>query len=51
MSEFKKTRKRIRNPVTGKYYAVRQKSTSAGTKGEIKGLWKNLQKKSKKSRR
>jgi hypothetical protein len=31
--------KRIYNPVTKKYYSVRQKTTKKGTKGEIKGLW------------
>ncbi len=40
--------KRIKNPVTGKYYQVRQKATSSGTKGQIKGLWKAQKKKSKK---
>jgi hypothetical protein len=32
--------KRIKNPVTGKYYEIRQRTTSNGTKGQIKGLWK-----------
>ena len=32
-------RKRIHNPVTGKYYSVRQKTTSKGKTGQIKGLW------------
>jgi len=31
--------KRIHNPVTGKYYSVRQKTTSKGRAGQIKGLW------------
>ncbi len=39
-----KTRKRILNHTTGKYYAVRQRTTSTGTKGQIKGLWKNKNK-------
>ncbi|WP_337860586.1 hypothetical protein [Ferroplasma sp.] len=41
--------KRIRNPVTGKYYAIRERNTVYGKKGEIKGLWKNPSK-SKKSK-
>lgn len=32
-------RKRIYNPVTGKYYDVRQKSSKYGEAGEIVGLW------------
>lgn len=32
--------KRIHNPKTGKYYAIRQRTTKAGKKGTIKGLWK-----------
>ncbi len=35
-----KTRKRIYNPITKKYYQLRQKTTSRGKRGEIKGLWK-----------
>lgn len=31
--------KRIWNPVTGSYYQIRQKTTSAGTKGTIIGKW------------
>ena len=37
MSEGKK---RIYNPVTKKYYAIRQRTTKFGKKGQIKGLWK-----------
>ena len=48
MADFSKARRRIRNPVTGKYYEVRQRSTSSGTKGQIKGLWKSPKKKNKK---
>jgi hypothetical protein len=40
-----KKKKRIYNPVTGKYYEVRQKSTKKGQKGQIKGLWKKKKKK------
>jgi len=38
-SKFQVTPKRIYNPVTHKYYVIRQNSSKAGTKGEIKGLW------------
>ena len=31
--------KRIHNPVTGKYYELRQRSTVNGDAGQIKGLW------------
>jgi len=31
--------KRIRNPVTGKYYELRQHSSKYGEAGDIKGLW------------
>jgi hypothetical protein len=31
--------KRILNPVTGKYYELRQRSTKHGDAGQIKGLW------------
>ena len=41
-------RKRIKNPVSGKYYSVRQRSTSSGNKGQIKGLWKPPKKEKKK---
>jgi len=37
-------RKRIHNPVTGKYYEVRQRSSKAGKKGQIKGLWSSSKK-------
>ena len=33
-------RKRIHNPRTGKYYALRVRSSSKGRRGSIKGLWK-----------
>jgi len=32
--------KRIYNPSTEKYYAIRQKNTSQGKKGQILGLYK-----------
>ena len=35
-----KPRKRIHNPRTGKYYALRQRSSTKGRRGTIKGLWK-----------
>lgn len=31
--------KRIYNPVTKKYYSVRQRTTKSGKAGGIKGLW------------
>jgi len=45
----KKTRKRIYNPVTGKYYELRQRTTESGRKGQIKGLWRPPKKRKKKS--
>ncbi len=38
-------KRRIYNPVTGKYYEVRQRTTSKGIKGQIKGLWRRKSKK------
>ena len=37
-------KKRIFNPVTGKYYEVRQRSSKFGQKGQIKGLWSSKKK-------
>jgi len=48
MSEAKK--KRIHNPVTGKYYEVRQKTSKSGKAGQIKGLWSLRKKKEKKEK-
>lgn len=42
--------KRISNPVTGTYYQIRVRSTSAGNKGTIIGKWsppRSAQRKSK----
>lgn len=39
MAAAKATPKRIYNPVTHHYYEIRQHSSKAGKKGEIKGLW------------
>ena len=33
------TKKRIYNPVTKKYYHVKNKTTKRGKIGQIKGLW------------
>ena len=33
--------KRIHNPATGKYYAIRQRTTSSGKKGQIVGSYKS----------
>jgi hypothetical protein len=46
--EKDKPRKRIYNPVTGKYYEVRQRTTKIGKKGQIKGLWHTPKKKKRK---
>ena len=35
------TQKRIHNPSTSKYYAIRQKTTSSGKKGQIIGSYKS----------
>jgi hypothetical protein len=48
VAEERKRRKRIYNPVTGKYYEVRQRTTKYGRAGQIKGLWKPPKKKKKK---
>jgi len=48
LSPDKKKKKRIHNPVTGKYYEIRQKSSKHGKAGEIKGLWKPKKSKKKK---
>lgn len=45
----KKKKKRIYNPVTGKYYELRQRTTKSGRTGQIKGLWHPPKKKKKKS--
>ena len=37
--------KRISNPVTGKYYSIRQRTTKSGRKGQIMGSY-SAQKKS-----
>ncbi len=42
--------KRILNPVTGKYYKIRERNTSNGTKGQILGLWKQSTIKKKKNK-
>lgn len=35
------TKERIHNPKTGKYYQIRQRTTSEGRKGQIMGAYKN----------
>ena len=40
------TKKRNYNPLTGKYYEIRQRSSAYGEAGEIKGLWSSKKKKS-----
>jgi len=44
----KKSRKRIYNPKTGKYYEIRQRTTKKGRKGQIKGLWSSKKERKKK---
>ena len=44
----KPTRKRIRNPKTGRYYQIRQRSSSKGRRGTIMGTWSPPAKKRKK---
>jgi hypothetical protein len=39
------TKKRIYNPLTGKYYEIRQRSSAYGEAGQIKGLWISKKKK------
>lgn len=36
--------KRIHNPATGKYYSIRQRTTSTGKKGQISGVYKSVNK-------
>ena len=36
--------KRIRNPSTGKYYAIRQQTTPKGKKGQTSGVYKSIKK-------
>ncbi len=45
MSDSDKKQMRIYNPVTGKYYDVRQRSSKYGQKGQITGLWSASRKK------
>jgi len=39
------TKKRIYNPLTGKYYEIRQRDSAYGVAGQIKGLWSSKKKK------
>jgi hypothetical protein len=39
------SKKRVYNPITKKYYQVRQKSSKSGKSGQIKGLWSSKSKK------
>lgn len=36
--------KRIYNPITKKYYRVRERTSNGRRKGEIKGLWSSKNK-------
>ena len=46
----KQAKKRIRNPRTGRYYKIRQRSSTKGRRGTIMGTW-SPPKKRKKSRK
>jgi len=48
MVKKKPRKRRIYNPLTGKYYVIRQRTTSSGTRGQIKGLWSSKKKRKKK---
>lgn len=48
MSTPSAQKKRIYNPVTGKYYEIRQHSSKYGTAGQIMGLWSSKKKRSSK---
>jgi len=37
-------KKRIYNPVTGKYYELRERTSKGGIAGQIKGLWSSKKK-------
>ena len=37
MTSSKKKKKRIYNPITGKYYELRQRTTKSGRAGQLKG--------------
>lgn len=41
----KKAKKRIHNPKTGRYYQIRQRSSTKGPKGSIMGTWSPPKKK------
>jgi len=45
-----KPRKRVLNSSNGKYYAIRQRNTKYGKRGEYKGLWKPPKKTKKKKK-
>ena len=38
--EQKEEERKIYNPITGTYYKIRERSSKAGKKGEIRGIWK-----------
>ena len=51
MTKKKTKKKRIYNPVTKKYYSLRQRTSKYGRPGQIKGLWSSSKKKKKKKKR
>jgi len=36
--------KRIHNPATGKYYAIRERTTASKKRGQISGVYKSVKK-------
>jgi len=42
---YTKTEQKIYNPVTGKYYTIRQRSSVYKNAGDIKGMWEDKSKK------
>jgi len=48
VEEMTRKKKRIYNPKTGRYYQIRQRSSSKGRRGTIMGTWSPPAKKRKK---
>lgn len=44
-------KKRIYNPITKKYYTVKNKTTKIGKVGQIKGLWDKVHHKDKEEKK
>jgi hypothetical protein len=41
-NEFAMAKRRIYNPVTGKYYEIRERTSKTGRRGQIKGSWSSI---------